>query len=348
MKYLSKSISTTLGSALLAVSLPASADLAILQYHHISNETPASTSTTPSLFRGQLDMIKRLQLSVKPLESATRQALAGDLDSESAVAITFDDAYSSVYETAAPLLLERGYPFTVFVNSQAIDDHRHGYMTWEQLKELASHPEVTIGNHSADHGHMARKPGEAESDWQERVTASMDNAQDELAEKLETRAPLFAYPYGEFDSGVTALVADREWYGYGQHSGPVGATSDATRLPRFPMATAYGQLSSLEDKLLSQALPVDATALPDGIVSTNPPKLTLTLPTDLSPGPLTCYGSRVGRLKVTPTGDNNAVEITADQAFSSRRFRYNCTYPAGSGRYYWQSVQWLDLTQPED
>ncbi|WP_148864892.1 polysaccharide deacetylase family protein [Marinobacter fonticola] len=328
--------------------MPARADLAVLQYHHISNETPSATSTTPSLFRGQIDMIQNLELPVRPLEDATKSALAGELGKEPVIAITFDDAYSSVYETAAPLLLQRDMPFTIFVNTQAITEGRRGYMTWEQLNELAANPEVTIGNHSADHGHLVRKPDETEDAWRERVTTSLDEAQATLEKKLGQTKPLFAYPYGEFSAALEALVAERNWYGYGQHSGAVGETSGVTRLPRFPMATSYGQLSSLENKLMSRALPVAADSLPDGIVDINPPTMTLELPEDMKPGPLTCYGSGAGRLNVTETGQGHTVKVSADTTFSSRRFRYNCTYPAGNGRFYWQSVQWVDLSKPED
>lgn len=335
-------------TALLLGSGSATADLAVLQYHHVSNETPASTSTTPSLFRNQIDMLQSLDISVKPLESATKAALAGDLDASQQSAITFDDAYSSVYTFAAPLLLEKGLPFTIFVNSQAIDDHDRGSMTWEQLKELASHPEVTIGNHSLDHGHLARKPDEAESQWRERASRSLDASFSRIEEKLGVSPTLFAYPYGEYDSELEKLIAEREWLGYGQQSGPIGSQSGPSRLPRFPMATSYGQLSSLKDKLMSKALPVDATSLPDGIVKDNPPELQFSLPANMSAKALSCYGSGVGRLAVKNGDAENAVVVTADRAFNSRRFRYNCTYPAGEGRFYWQSVQWIDLSKRED
>ncbi|MGP4842676.1 polysaccharide deacetylase family protein [Marinobacter sp. 1Y8] len=336
------------GAALLLASGATSADLAVLQYHHVSNETPASTSTTPSLFRNQIDMVESLDIGVKPLESATKAALAGDLSKDQQVAITFDDAYSSVYSFAAPLLLEKGLPFTIFVNSQAIDDHDRGSMTWAQLKELASHPQVTIGNHSLDHGHLARKPDETQAQWHERVSHSLDASFTRIEEELGVSPTLFAYPYGEYDSELEKLVAEREWLGYGQQSGPVGAQSGDTRLPRFPMATSYGQLSSLKDKLMSKAFPVDAASLPDGIVKDNPPELRFSLPTDMPAKALSCYGSGVGRLSVKDGDDEGDVVVTADRAFNSRRFRYNCTYPAGEGRFYWQSVQWIDLSKRED
>ncbi|MEX0604238.1 MAG: polysaccharide deacetylase family protein [Marinobacter sp.] len=331
-------------TTLMTVIPLAKADLAVLQYHHVSDSTPAATSTTPALFEDQLEMIESLELEVVSLEKGTRAALAGELDDRKQIAITFDDAYSSVYQTAAPLLFEKGYPFTVFVNTDAVG--KRGYMTWDQLAEFADQPGVLIANHSQDHGHLAQKPDEPEDQWQARITASLDQAQAALEKRLNVQEPMFAYPYGEFDDKLEQAIAERNWFGFGQQSGPIGATSGPTRLPRFPMATAYGQLDSLNDKLLSKAFPVTADQLPSAVMSDNPPELTMTLPDRLDPSRLTCFASGQGELSVQ--SDGKQVSMKADAAFNSRRLRYNCTYPAGDGRFYWLSHQWVDLSQPED
>ncbi|MBW4933544.1 polysaccharide deacetylase family protein [Marinobacter sp. F4206] len=330
--------------ALASLSLRAGADLVVLQYHHVSDSTPSSTSTSVSLFNAQMDMISDLELAVVPLESGTQEALASEPGTENRLAITFDDAYDSVYSTAAPVLASKNYPYTIFVKTEAVG--RHGYMTWEQLRELGQREGVTLANHSADHGHLARKPAESESQWARRIDQSLDSAQATLREQLDNPAPLFAYPYGEFDSALEAKLADRGWYGYGQQSGAIAQTSDDTRLPRFPMANAYGQLNGLENKLRSKAFPVDASSLPDGVISENPPELAFTLPPSMESSRLTCFASGMGRIDFEV--DEGEVTVQAPEAFNSRRFRYNCTYPAGGGRYYWLSQQWLDLTQPED
>lgn len=330
----------------LLLAQPAAADLVILQYHHVSDATPPSTSTSRSLFRAQLDMIEQLELEVVSLESGTRAALAGELNDTQQIAITFDDAYSSVLTHAAPLLVERNLPFTMFVNTAAVG--RNGYLTWEQLASLGEQPGVTIANHSEDHGHLARQPGETVETWRARATVSLDTAQDTLATRLGEAPPLFAYPYGEFSAELEALVAERGWYGYGQQSGAAGTYSSPTRLPRFPMANTYGQLNTLRNKLLSLAFPVDNATLPDGILDTNPPTLALSLPDNLDVARLTCFASGQGRIEVTGGTDRQRVEVQAPGRFHSRRFRYNCTYPAGNGRYYWLSQQWLDQSQPPD
>lgn len=339
-------IRNALTAALMSsVAIAARADLVVLQYHHVSDSTPPATSTSVSLFEGQLKMIEDLGLEVVPLESGTRDALAGKLDDRKQVAITFDDAYGSVYTEAAPRLEDRGYPYTIFVNTGAIGGR--GYMTWEQLKALQDRSGVTIANHSKDHGHLARRPDESREAWKKRVETSLDTAQQTLRQRLGIDVPMFAYPYGEFDEGLESIVAERDWLGYGQQSGAIGATSGRTRLPRFPMATAYGQLNSLPDKLKSKALPVDATELPDGVMSENPPTLTFTLPKPLDAGRLACFASGQGRIDID-RGADGTVSVRAPKAFSSRRFRYNCTHPASDGSYYWLSQQWLDQSKPED
>lgn len=337
-------IRSLLTVSLAGFALAAKADLVVLQYHHVSDSTPPSTSTSVSLFEGQMDMIEDLGIDVVPLESGTREALDGKLDREKQVAITFDDAYESVYSRAAPELDKRGYPYTIFVNTDAIGSH--GYMTWDQLDDVRERSGVTIANHSEDHGHLARRPDESQEAWTHRVESSLDTAQKTLADRLGNDVPMFAYPYGEFDVALEEKIAERGWLGYGQQSGAIGATSGATRLPRFPMANTYGQLNSLKDKLRSKALPVNADELPDGVIENNPPTLEFTVPSGISTDRLTCFASGQGRIDFQTTGDK--VMLKAPERFNSRRFRYNCTHPAPDGSFYWLSQQWLDLSKPED
>lgn len=337
-------IALTMIAALSALGTAARADLVVLQYHHVDDSTPASTSTSRSLFEGQLQMIADMELEVVPLLEGTRQALAGELDDRSQIAITFDDAYESVYSAAAPVLERFGMPYTIFVNTDAIG--ARGYMTWAQLRELGARDSVTIANHSTDHGHMARRIDEPEDAWKERVNRGLDVAQKVLKDKLGVDEPMFAYPYGEYDEALEAKLAERGWYGYGQQSGAIGRWSHDTRLPRFPMANPYGQLGNLRDKLLSKGFPAPAKDLPDGVLDQNPPVLTFPLGDKLDANRLTCFATGQGRIDFSV--ENGMVRVQAPKAGQSRRFRYNCTHPAGQGSFYWLSQQWLDLTKPED
>lgn len=330
--------------SLVLASFVARADLVVLQYHHISDATPPSTSTSVSLFQAQLNAISELGIDVVDLHEGTENLFSDNPSTSQSIAITFDDAYESVYHSAADILQKHDLPYTIFVDTKAVG--KRGYMTWEQLQKLAERDGVSIANHSAGHGHMARKPGETESDWNNRITQSLDSAQAMLQEKLGTNLPLFAYPYGEFDEALEAEVTERGWYGFGQQSGAMGPLSGKTRLPRFPMANAYGQLNGLKDKLTSKAFPVDTSALPDGVITSNPPTLTLPLAEEIDPARLTCFASGMGRIDFEVSGEQ--ISVKAPKPFNSRRFRYNCTHPAKEGSFYWLSQQWLDLSKPED
>lgn len=326
------------------VTQVSSADLTVLQYHHISATTPAATSTTPELFESQLQTIANAGLEVVELEAGTRAALAGELNETQQVAITFDDAYRSVLDVAVPLLQQRQWPFTIFINTEAVG--ASGHLSWPELAELARQPGVTLANHSHDHGHLVRRPQESHTTWRQRVDHSLDTAQRTLEQELGQTVPLFAYPYGEFSAELEELLETRGWLAYGQHSGAIGEGSGRTRLPRFPMANRYGQPDALPDKLHSRAFPLDHAELPDGVVESNPPTLALALPDAFDANRLGCFASGQGRIAVEQTASD--VRIQAAEPFTSRRFRYNCTYPAGNGRFFWLSQPWLDLTRPED
>ncbi len=77
---------------------------------------------------------------------------------ERPVVLTFDDGYADFVEKAVPLMVEHGFPATVFVTTGWLDDagpHAAGsapdrMMSWAQLAELPA-AGVEIGAHS--HGH---------------------------------------------------------------------------------------------------------------------------------------------------------------------------------------------------
>lgn len=71
------------------------------------------------------------------------------------VAVTFDDGYRDNLHVAAPILLKRNIPFTVFVTSSFVGKTSDGYLSAAELKELSALPNVTIGAHGATHIRLA-------------------------------------------------------------------------------------------------------------------------------------------------------------------------------------------------
>ncbi|RRQ21022.1 polysaccharide deacetylase family protein [Thiohalobacter thiocyanaticus] len=320
-----------------------------LMYHRFGEAAHPATSITLAQFEAQLAYLADEGFRVWPLTRILRRLREGGEMPDRVVAITIDDAYRSVYEQAFPRLRERGWPFTVFVSTDAVDERLPDYMSWEQLREM-QRAGVEFANHSTSHGHLwLREAGEERSAWAQRVRRDIERAQTRLQQELGTdtnTAPaLFAYPYGEFDARLAALVRELGYVGIGQHSGAVGAMSDYTALPRYPMAEAFADREAFARKALSLPLPVSEAQPGDPLVrEQNPPVLELTLaPGGYVADGFDCYASGQGRAEVQRLEDRPPrYRVRAREPLPMGRARYNCTAPAaGSGRWYWYSQPWI-------
>jgi peptidoglycan/xylan/chitin deacetylase (PgdA/CDA1 family) len=105
----------------------------ILAYHEVLPHESAYLYTVTS---SQLD----LHLSIiNGLSSMGTQGFAQ-------AQVTFDDGHLSNYEYAVPILLKRHLPATFFVTTGWIGS-RQGFMSWQQLREIAS-----LGHAVQSHG----------------------------------------------------------------------------------------------------------------------------------------------------------------------------------------------------
>lgn len=320
----------------------------ILLYHHVSDDTPASTSVSPAQFEQHLDYLADKDYRVWPLKRVL-DAVLQDTENvpDRVVAITFDDAYDSVLTEAQPRLAERGWPYTVFANTDAIDAGHSPYMSWEQLRSLADKG-VAIENHSAAHGHMSRpRADESESEWRRRVSDDIMTAHSRISEEIGQVPELFAYPYGEDSPELAEVVAEDHEYGLAQRSGPVGSLTDPLSIPRFPMATGFASMERLELAVRSRPLPVSQTKTHAGEDADLGDVDEIELQVDsggFRAGQLNCYVGSGQRLDAEMHGDGPyRVTIGVAGLGTPGRNKVNCTAPAadGSGDFYWFSYQWL-------
>lgn len=316
----------------------------ILQYHHFSTATPPATSIAPERFEAHLDYLAEHDFRVLPLAEVAAALEQGEAVPERCVAITVDDAYDSVYHEALPRLRARGWPATLFVNTDAVDSGRGPYLGWDQLRELAA-AGVTIESHGASHDHLIRRrPGEDEAAWLARVRADISRANERIHAEIGRAPRLFAYPYGEYDPPLKRLVRELGLVGFGQQSGPAWPGGDLGALPRFPMSGPYGGLEGFATKLRTLPLPV-ARALPDDpVVPLDQwrPVLTLELlPGDHRTDALRCYANGSPDVRVHWPSPRVA-EVQPEQPLAVGRNRYNCTMPANTGgAFHWYSHNWF-------
>ena len=349
------SFKTALCSLLLLSAMVSNADMVnsadsavFLQYHHVSESTPRSTSVTPDRLKQHLDYLDDNGFTVKSVVDAVDSIRDGRPLPDKTVVITFDDAYKSIYENAFPLLKEKGYPFTVFVAIEPVDKGYHQFLSWDQLREMGKHG-ATVANHSITHSHMVVKhPGETRQQWVNRNRDEILKTEARIREKTEQSVKLFAWPFGEANPELRQLLASMGYVGFGQQSGVVGPLSDFTLLPRYPMAADYAEMQGFRTKVNSLPLPVKKQ-LPDSAMVTDDnlkPSLTLELASgDFQKNQLKCYASNAGEIPITWLDDEKTRFTTVTpNNLSVGRSRYNCTAPSMDGRrYYWYSHQWLRL-----
>ena len=332
-------------SLLLPVNSRAASDAVVFMYHHVATDTPPSTSVTPDTFRQHLDYLADNDFHVWPLKKIVRYLVNDKPLPEKTVAITFDDAYRSVFETAYPELKQRNWPFTVFVTTGYIGDGYNNFMSWKQLQEIDSNG-GDIGNHSQTHPHLVRhRENETQQQWLQRSIEEIDTAQRILAEHIAQPLPFFAYPYGEYSSEIQALLKQQGYYGFGQHSGAIGAYSNPYALPRFPVASGYDDLENFAIKAGSKALPVVAASPADGVLAAadTTPVLQLKLAAaDYNPAAIRCYASAQGEIQTQWDKAGNILTVRANRPLQPGRTKFNCTVPSlADGRFYWYSFLWM-------
>lgn len=334
-------------SILSAVAMPqtlhAAEHATITLYHHISETTPASTSVAPAKFREQLEHLRTDGFNVIPLPDLLDALHERRELPDKTLAITFDDGYISIYDTAFPMLQEFGFPFTVFINTQPHNDRMRGYMSWEQIREM-SDAGVTIANHMENHPHMVDTViGEDESARIARLQAELLRSQGRITEMTGQNHQFMAYPYGEYDVPVKRMVEALGLVAFGQQSGAVGFDSDFLALPRFPFGGSFTDLNDFKQKVQTQSFHLTSVDPETPMTTVTNPSITLQFaPGNFNFRQIGCYAGGQPLQMEWLDQENGLVRLSTGQNFTTRRFRYLCTAPVreAPGRFYWYSKDW--------
>ncbi len=305
----------------------------VIMYHRFGESDFPSTNVTMAQFEAHVAELKSGGYNVISLPKIVAALRAGEALPPKTVGLSVDDAYTSVYTKAWPILKAAGFPLTVFVATDPIDKDFSRYMTWAQLREIAAEG-VTIGSQTENHPHMADLTAAAVRD---ELTRSNKRFEDEL----NIVPDLFAYPYGEASTEVMELVRAAGFVaGFGQHSGGIGTGTELFYLPRFAMNEAFGSIDRF--KLATNALPLrvaDVTPTDPTIQGGNPPIIgfTVTWPTS-GLDRLNCFASHVEGVDLQRLGPR--IEVRTNKPMPEGRTRLNCTMPAGNGRWHWFGQQY--------
>ena len=175
---------------------PVRSRLIILYYHGL----PAAFRLK---FARQMDLLQRFAC-VLPA------SYRGDLPSDRrCVAITFDDAFQSVFENAIPELAAHSFHATIFVPvgfvgrnprwemEEGCSDLDEVVMTTEQLRGL-NPSAVSIGSHTKTHSSITALD-------KKRARDEIESSRYQLAELSGQDIRTFSFPYGHHDSSAVVM-----------------------------------------------------------------------------------------------------------------------------------------------
>ncbi|WP_233267353.1 polysaccharide deacetylase family protein [Paraglaciecola sp. L3A3] len=323
----------------------------ILLYHHVSNDTPNSTSVTPEVFAQHMQYLadnhQVLDLKTVVEKLQNKQPLP-----DKTVVITFDDGYTNIYQNAHPILKKFNFPYTIFINPALIGGADY-QLDWQQITEMGKEG-VTFANHGNAHIHsLAKLANESQQAWLTRVTDNVTSAEKLLKQKLGYSLKYFAYPYGEFNHLIQQKLTSLGYVGFGQQSGAIASYSDFSALPRYPAAGIYSRLDPLKVKLNSLAMPVSNISPTIAELDLSTDKLNFSFQVndkDINPAQINCFKS--GN-KLEHNNHDGKISMHLNNMRKAGRHRVNCTAPSKSygNRYYWYSKpffvptaagEWLD------
>jgi peptidoglycan/xylan/chitin deacetylase (PgdA/CDA1 family) len=214
-----------------------SATALVLTYHAVE-EGPPPLCIDPGLFRAHLDVIDESRVRTVGLGQLADELRRGG-PGEPSLALTFDDGFASVADAAAPLLIERRIPATIFCVAGHLGRHN------DFPTDSASAPKLPLASGSAladlsaegldlgSHG-MEHTPLEFAEDDQAALRREIVDSRELLEQETGHDIAWFAHPYGS-PAGPTgrALIEGAYDGACGDGLRPVTAGTDPYRLPRI-------------------------------------------------------------------------------------------------------------------
>tara|TARA_B100000963_G_scaffold346761_1_gene352334 strand:- start:4674 stop:5666 length:993 start_codon:yes stop_codon:yes gene_type:complete len=302
-----------------------------IMYHRFNENKYPSTNIKIDVFKKQLELIDKN--NIEYYDPAKFDIEFNNPKTNKKILITIDDAFSSFYENAWPILKERKIPFILFVSTEPVG--KSGYMNWEQIKEVASYDFAHIGNHSHTHEYLLNfSYFEFESD----IKKSMKI----FKEKLGYNSIFFSYPFGEYNLRQTRFIKKKFKYGFGQHSGVIDLSKNQYELPRFPINEKYGDLERFEFILKLFPIPYMDLRPEDKFITKlqNPPIVEIDFFDEQKYiKNINCFSNEGDQWRNSIMKfKENTLKINFREKFSFRRGRVNCSIKDGD-IWRWLGIQ---------
>ena len=216
-------------------------------YHRFGDGRYPTTNTSIENFEAHINYLKDNDYHIVTLSKANEYLQSNQKGKKTAV-LTIDDGFKSFITNGFPLLKKHNVTATLFINTKDIGSG--DYMSWDDIKMLSDEG-IEIGNHTETHQYFLNL---SEENRYIIFKNELTNGQKLIEEKLGITPKVFAYPFGEYDIKMKAIVQEVGFAAaVGQNSGVIHSSTHPYRMPRFPMSDAFASLSSF--KLKSKMMP---------------------------------------------------------------------------------------------
>lgn len=208
----------------------------IFMYHHIENYQEAQQEGHAQLTVADTWFDQQMQyLTTHGYTSIGLQQLIDDLYARQPVpaksfVVTIDDGYVDWYTYAWPILKKYHVIGNLMVPSGLIGNP--DYLSWDQLKEMASSNVIQVYNHTWSHASL----GGATKD---KIEFEMTTSQQQLQTELGKPINIMAYPYGSFSPlAISILQQDHFIAALTTMPGQTECLSNVMELPRVRIGNA--------------------------------------------------------------------------------------------------------------
>jgi len=317
-------------------NLNTKAGIITLMYHRFDENKYPSTNIKNEVFLKHLEEIDKFEIEFIDFNKF-KKVIKSNI-SKNYLLLTIDDAFSSFYLNAWPILKQKKIPFVLFVNTKNIGNY--GYMTWRQIKEIKKSNLVTIGNHSHSHEYLI--------DWSDvEIINDLTKSIKIFKKELGYSPEVFSYPFGEYSSNLKKIVSNLGFkFAFGQHSGVIDPTKDFLELPRFPINEKYGEIERFKSILKTLPFPYKSISPENRYLmeNENPPEVKIKFFENLiNIKNINCYSNEGNSWKKSNIKIVNDIEliIILKEKFKSERGRINCSLWEEGGRWRWLGIQYV-------
>jgi peptidoglycan/xylan/chitin deacetylase (PgdA/CDA1 family) len=176
----------------------------VLVYHNFSKNRPGKSTVTKGDFEAQMKYLKENGFHIISLDQLLDFMDYKEQIPEKSVAITFDDAWGSIYDIAFPVLKKYGFPATFFIYTDFIGGGKA--MSWAQIQTLSEHG-FDIQCQTKTHRDLTLlKKNESFEEYFKALEMEIDYPNTLMERKLKKKCKYLAYPYGKTNDIIIAIL----------------------------------------------------------------------------------------------------------------------------------------------